>query len=54
MAERQWLGEQEDEAIQQQAMTAVANAVRFAEQSPFPTPDAALTDVLEGAGEDRT
>ncbi len=54
MLDRQWLGEQEDEAIQAEAAAAVASAVRFAEQSPFPTPDAALTDVIEGAGEGTT
>ena len=46
MAERQWLGDREDEAIQGEVKLEVAAAVRFADESPFPTPDAALTDVL--------
>ena len=49
MTERQWLGEQEDEAIQDEAKGQITSAVKFAEESPFPTPDAALTDVLESA-----
>jgi len=51
MAERQWLSEKDDEAVQNEANKEVAAAVRFAETSPFPTPDAALTDVLELAHE---
>lgn len=47
MAERQWLSDKDDEAVQKEASLAVAAAVRFAETSPFPTPDAALTDVVE-------
>ena len=49
MAERQWLGDKEDEAVQEEAKSEVAAAVRFAEESPFPTPDAAFTDVPESA-----
>ena len=49
MAERQWLGDREDEAIQEAVKLEVAAAVQFADESPFPTPDAALTDVLESA-----
>ena len=51
MAERQWFGDKDDEAVQKEANLAVAAAVRFAEKSPFPTPDAALTDVLESTHE---
>ncbi len=47
MAERQWLGDQDDEAVQEKAKLEIAAAVRFAAESPFPTPDAALTDVVE-------
>ena len=47
LAERQWLGDKEDEAVQETAKSAVAAAVRFAEESPFPTPDSALTDVVD-------
>ncbi len=47
LAERQWLGDKEDEAVHEQAKSEIASAVRFAEESPFPTPDAALTDVVE-------
>ena len=47
MAERQWIGEREDEVIQADAKAEVAAAVEFAEQSPFPTPDTVTTDVLE-------
>ena len=46
MAERQWLGDDEDEAIQTTAQGQVAAAVAFAEESPYPTAEAALTDVL--------
>ncbi len=53
MAERQWLGDTDDEAIQEQAKVEVAAAVRFADESPFPAPDAALTDVLESSAGDR-
>ncbi len=51
MAERQWFGDKDDEAVQKAANSAVAAAVRFAEESPFPTPDAALTDVVESTQE---
>ena len=53
MAEGQWLGEADDEAVQKQAKAEVAAAVRFADESPFPVPDAALTDVLESTERDR-
>ena len=53
MAERQWLGDTDDEAVQEQAKAEVAAAVRFADESPFPAPDAALTDVLESTEGDR-
>ena len=52
MAERQWLGEREAEEIEAAAKAEVTASVGFAEESPYPTPDAALTDVLastEGA-----
>jgi pyruvate dehydrogenase E1 component alpha subunit len=54
MAERQWLGDTDDEAVQEQAKAEVAAAVRFADESPFPAPDAALTDVLESTEGDRS
>jgi pyruvate dehydrogenase E1 component alpha subunit len=53
MAEGQWLGDTEDEAVQKQAKAEVAAAVRFADESPFPEPDAALTGVLQGTEGDR-
>jgi pyruvate dehydrogenase E1 component alpha subunit len=53
MAEGQWLGEADDEAVQKQAKAEVAAAVRFADESPFPVPDAALTDVLQSTEGDR-
>ena len=51
MAERQWISEREDEAIQAAAKEEVAAAVDFAEQSPFPTADSVTTDVLDDAWE---
>ena len=51
MAERQWISEREDEAIQAAAKEEVAAAVDFAEQSPFPTADTVTTDVLDDAWE---
>ncbi len=53
MVERQWLGDTDNEAVQEQAKAEVAAAVRFADESPFPTPDTALTDVLQNTEGDR-
>jgi len=46
MAERQWLDDDEDEVIQKTARDQVVAAVAFAEESPYPLPEAALRDVL--------
>ncbi len=46
MTERQWLGDEEDEVIQTTARDQVVAAVAFAEESPYPLPEAALRDVL--------
>ena len=51
MAERQWISEREDEAIQAAAKEEVAVAVDFAEQSPFPSAESVTTDVLDDAWE---
>ena len=48
MKERQWMGDEEDEAIQTSAKAEIAKSVEFAEDSPLPDPDDAGTDVLEG------
>ena len=47
MKERQWMGDDEDEAIQATVKTQVAQSVTFAEESPFPEPEDANTDVLD-------
>ncbi|UCH48856.1 MAG: thiamine pyrophosphate-dependent dehydrogenase E1 component subunit alpha [Betaproteobacteria bacterium] len=46
MVERQWLDEDEDQAMQTAARDQVAKAVAFAEESPYPPTAAALRDVL--------
>ena len=47
MKERQWLGDDEDEAIQAGAAAEVAKSVAYAEESPLPDPEDVLTDVLD-------
>ena len=47
MKERQWLGEDEDAAIQAGARAEVAQSVAYAEESPPPDPGEVLTDVLD-------
>jgi pyruvate dehydrogenase E1 component alpha subunit len=51
MAERQWIGEQEAEAIQAEVAEEVKAAVAFAEESPEPDPAQAFTDVTDTAWE---
>ena len=46
MMEQEWLTEEEDTEIQNQVKDEIAEAVRFAEESPYPTPDNVTTDVL--------
>ena len=45
MKDRDWLTDEEDENIQQQATAEVKKAVEFAEQSPWPTAADLETDV---------
>ena len=47
MKERQWMGDDDDEAIQVSVKTQIAESVSFAEQSPFPEPNDVSTDVLD-------
>ena len=47
MKERQWLGDDEDEAIQAGAAAEVAKSVAYAEESPLPDPEDVLTAVLD-------
>ena len=44
-----WLTEEEDTEIQNEIKDEITEAVRFAEESPFPTPDNVTTDVLAPA-----
>ena len=46
MMERQWLTDEEDTKIQDEVKDEIAKAVKFAEESPFPTPENVTTDVL--------
>ena len=41
-----WLTEEEDTQIQNEVKDEITEAVRFAEESPYPTPDNVTTDVL--------
>ena len=45
MQEAGVLTEAEDQAIQQQVAAEIQDAVRFAESSPYPTPDELYKDV---------
>ena len=45
MKARDWLTDEEDESIQQQAAAEIKKAVEFAEQSPWPTAADLETDV---------
>lgn len=47
MKERQWMGDDEDDAIQTTVKLEVIKSVSFAEDSPAPDPAEAGTDVLE-------
>ena len=51
MADRQWLTDQEDTAIQDEVKDEIANAVKFADESPFPDAAEVTTDVLAPAQE---
>ena len=46
MMEQGWLTDEEDTEIQNEVKNEITEAVRFAEESPFPTPDNVTTDVL--------
>ncbi len=46
MVRQQWLTDEEDAKIQDEAKDEIARAVKFAEESPFPTSDNVTTDVL--------
>ena len=46
MMEHQWLTDEEDTKIQDEVKDEIAKAVKFAEESPFPTPENVTTDVL--------
>ena len=47
MKERQWLGDDEDEAIQTEVKAEIVRSVAFAEESPLPSPEDVMTDVLD-------
>ena len=47
MKERQWLGDDEDEAIQASVKAEIETSVAFAEASPLPGADDLATDVLD-------
>ena len=49
MADRQWLTDQEDAAIQDEVKDEIASAVQFADESPFPDAAEVTTDVLAPA-----
>jgi len=51
MSDRQWLTDQEDTAIQDEVKDEIANAVKFADESPFPDAAEVTTDVLAPAQE---
>ena len=51
MADRQWLSDQEDAAIQDEVKDEIASAVQFAEESPYPKAAEVTTDVLAPAQE---
>jgi TPP-dependent pyruvate/acetoin dehydrogenase alpha subunit len=46
MMHKNWLTEDEDTAIQEEAKDEIVNAVKFAEESPYPTVANVTTDVL--------
>ena len=46
MVRQQWLTDEEDAKIQDEVKDEIARAVKFAEESPFPTSDNVTTDVL--------
>jgi len=46
MRKRDWLSDDEDQAIQADAAAEIAAAVKFAEESPWPTADDVATDVV--------
>ena len=46
MMHKNWLTEDEDAAIQEEAKDEIVNAVKFAEESPYPTVANVTTDVL--------
>ena len=46
LKERQWMGDDEDQAIQASAKVEVAASVTFAEGGPLPQLDDVYTDVL--------
>ena len=46
MIDQQWLTDEEDTRMQDEVKDEIARAVKFAEESPFPTPDDVTTDVL--------
>ena len=47
MKERQWMSDDEDEAIQASVKAEIAKSVAYAEESPRPGPDDLATDVLD-------
>ena len=47
MKERQWLDDEEDEAIQASVKAEIGQSVAFAEASPLPGPEDVATDVLD-------
>ena len=47
MKERQWMGDDEDEAIQVSVKAEIEKSVAFAEESPLPGVDDVATDVLD-------
>ena len=47
MKERQWMGDDEDEAIQASVKAEVAKSVAYADEGPLPGPDDVATDVLD-------
>ena len=47
MKERQWMGDDEDEAIQASVKAEIEKSVAYAEESPFPSADDVATDVLD-------
>ena len=47
LKERQWMGDDEDEAIQTSVKAEVAKSVAYADEGPLPGPDDVATDVLD-------